>query len=63
VNQTKGVAHLGRRSAPAPRCTFPPPFTADFFEEAFIDADGALAPSDGWCKQGVDIAYDGTWVH
>jgi hypothetical protein len=33
----------------------------EFFEEAFIDADGALAPSDGWCKQGVDIAYDGTW--
>ena len=27
-----------------------------FFEEAFLDADGALAPSDGWCKQGVDIA-------
>lgn len=34
---------------------------ADFFEEAFIDADGALAPTDGRCKQGVDIAYDGTW--
>jgi hypothetical protein len=33
----------------------------DFFEDAFIDADGTLAPSDGWCKQGVDIAYDGTW--
>jgi hypothetical protein len=33
----------------------------DFFEEAFIDADGTLAPSDGWCKQGVDIASDGTW--
>jgi hypothetical protein len=33
---------------------------ADFFEEAFIDADGALAPSDAWCKAGVDIAYDGT---
>jgi hypothetical protein len=32
-----------------------------FFEEAFIDADGALAPSDAWCKEGVDIAYDGTW--
>jgi hypothetical protein len=32
-----------------------------FFDEAFIDADGALAPSDSWCKQGVDIAYDGTW--
>ncbi len=26
-----------------------------FFDEAFIDADGALAPSDAWCKQGVDI--------
>ena len=34
---------------------------ADFFDHAFIDADGALAPSDAWCKQGVDIAYDGTW--
>jgi hypothetical protein len=34
---------------------------AEFFDEAFIDADGTLAPSDGWCKQGVDIAYDGTW--
>jgi hypothetical protein len=34
---------------------------ADFFDEAFIDADGTLAPSGGCCKQGVDIAYDGTW--
>jgi hypothetical protein len=33
----------------------------EFFEEAFLDADGTIAPSDGWCKQGVDIAYDGTW--
>jgi hypothetical protein len=33
----------------------------DFFDEAFLDADGALAPSGGGCKQGVDIAYDGTW--
>jgi hypothetical protein len=32
-----------------------------FFDEALIDADGAMAPSDAWCKQGVDIAYDGTW--
>jgi hypothetical protein len=32
-----------------------------FFDEAFIDADGALAPSDARCKEGVDIAYDGTW--
>jgi hypothetical protein len=35
---------------------------ADFFDEAFIDADGTLAPVGGACKQGVDIAYDGTWV-
>ena len=34
---------------------------AEFFEEAFIDADGTLAPSGGVCKQGVDIAYNGTW--
>jgi hypothetical protein len=33
---------------------------ADSFEDAFIDADGLLAPSDGVCKQGVDIAHDGT---
>jgi hypothetical protein len=32
-----------------------------FFEEAFIDADGTIAPSDGRCKQGVDIAYNGIW--
>ncbi len=34
---------------------------ADFFDEAFIDADGTLAPKGGWCKQGVDIAHDRTW--
>jgi hypothetical protein len=32
-----------------------------FFDEAFIDADGTLAPTNGWCKQGVDIAYNGVW--
>jgi len=34
---------------------------AEFFDEAFIDADGTLAPSGGCCKEGVNIAYDGTW--
>ena len=29
-----------------------------FFDEAFLDADGTIAPSDGWCKQGVDISYN-----
>ena len=33
----------------------------DFFGEAFIDADGTIAPSDGWCKQGVDLSYNGIW--
>jgi hypothetical protein len=32
-----------------------------FFDEAFLDADGTIAPSDGWCKAGVDIAYNGVW--
>ncbi|MBV8677216.1 MAG: IS1380 family transposase [Planctomycetaceae bacterium] len=33
----------------------------DFFDEAFLDADGTIAPSDGWCKQGVDLSYNGIW--
>src|SRR3954467_8003845 len=32
-----------------------------FFDEARIDVDGTLAPTDGRCKQGIDIAYNGTW--
>jgi hypothetical protein len=31
----------------------------DFFDEAILDADGTIAPSDGWCKQGVDLSYKG----
>ena len=34
---------------------------AEFFDEAIIDADGTLVATDAECKQGVDIAYDGTW--
>ena len=34
---------------------------AEFFDEARIDLDGVLVPTTGECKQGMDIAYNGTW--
>jgi hypothetical protein len=34
---------------------------ASFFERATIDADGTLVGTDAECKEGIDIAYDGTW--
>jgi len=32
-----------------------------FFAQARIDADGTLVDTTGACKQGMDIAYNGTW--
>src|SRR4051794_11362375 len=32
-----------------------------FFAQARIDADGTLVDTTGECKQGMDIAYNGTW--
>jgi len=32
-----------------------------FFEEATIDADGTMAPTDGECKEGMDISHKGEW--
>jgi hypothetical protein len=32
-----------------------------FFDRATIDMDGTLVETTGQCKQGMDIAYDGTW--
>src|SRR5207245_11073985 len=32
-----------------------------FFEQARIDADGTRVDTTGACKQGMDIAYNGTW--
>jgi hypothetical protein len=32
-----------------------------FFELATIDMDGTLVETTGACKQGMNIAYDGTW--
>jgi DDE family transposase len=34
---------------------------AAFFDEAILDVDGTLVATDAECKQGVDIAYNGTW--
>jgi len=34
---------------------------ADFFAQARIDLDGTLVGTNGQCKQGMDIAYNGTW--
>jgi hypothetical protein len=32
-----------------------------FFDVAIIDMDGSLVETTGQCKQGMDIAYNGTW--
>ncbi len=32
-----------------------------FFEQATVDMDGHLVKTTGKCKEGMDIAYDGTW--
>lgn len=34
---------------------------AGFFDQAILDMDGTLVETTGECKQGMDIAYDGTW--
>lgn len=33
----------------------------EFFEQAVVDMDGHLVGTTGECKEGMDIAYDGTW--
>jgi hypothetical protein len=33
----------------------------EFFDNAIIEADGAMVATDAECKQGVDIAYNGVW--
>ncbi len=34
---------------------------ADFFRQAILDMDGFLVETTGRCKEGMDIAHDGTW--
>jgi hypothetical protein len=33
----------------------------EFFNEAILDVDGTLVGTDAECKEGIDIAYNGTW--
>jgi hypothetical protein len=33
----------------------------DFFDLATVDIDGTLAPTEGECKEGMDISYKGIW--
>jgi hypothetical protein len=33
----------------------------EFFTQAVVEMDGTLVETTGQCKQGMDIAYDGTW--
>jgi Transposase DDE domain group 1 len=33
----------------------------EFLDEAVVDADGTIVPTDAECKHGVDIAFDGRW--
>ena len=32
-----------------------------FFREAILNVDGTIAPTEGECKQGMDISYKGDW--
>ena len=33
----------------------------EFFAEALLDADGTLAPTGGWCKEGINVNHEGVW--
>jgi hypothetical protein len=33
----------------------------EFFDEAVLDLDGSLAPTDGECKEGIGLSYKGEW--
>jgi hypothetical protein len=32
-----------------------------FFQEAILNVDGTIAPTEGECKEGMDISYKGNW--
>lgn len=36
---------------------------AEFFDEAVVDFDGSLAPTEGECKEGIGLSYQGVWSY
>jgi hypothetical protein len=54
INTLQDIFHETRLKVWAKQ---PPAFLA----QATIDMDGTLVETTGQCKQGMDIAYDGTW--
>ena len=44
-----------------PGCGSGPSSPPTSSREAIVDVDGTIVGTDAECKQGVDIAYDGTW--
>jgi Transposase DDE domain group 1 len=54
IRQLQDIVHDVRRGVWAKQ-------PADFFHQATIDMDGMLVETTGQCKQGMDIAHDGTW--
>ena len=33
----------------------------NFFRQAVLNVDGTISPTEGECKEGMDISYDGQW--
>jgi hypothetical protein len=54
IRQLQDIIHDVRRHVWAEQ-------PAAFFAQAILDMDGTLVETTGQCKQGMDIAYDGTW--
>jgi Transposase DDE domain group 1 len=54
IRQLQGLVHEVRQGVWAEQ-------PDDFFDRAILDMDGFLVGTTGQCKQGMDIAHDGTW--
>ena len=59
--QESDVLDLDGRHQSPPACASAPSSPPTSSREAILDVDGTLVGTDAECKQGIDIAYDGTW--